>query len=744
MKTIILLFSMLLAPWVSSQDIADAPAGKSMAVYADFNADGHRDFYATNPEGKDRMFLFRDGKNQDFTDRVHLGGQTDTVFAHVVDLDGNDFPDLALIKEDGTLKVMLNKRGIFSDVSSDPAHDATAKAASVVTVTGTTTVGGLVIAQATRICPVSMDDQASTACIKASSTPTLGLLYPQTVNLNVAGTGASVSQAAVTFYGQFTSQRTGSSIAGLGDINGDGVADWIYGSNGPNASGFNNGEAVVVSGRDGSAIYTYTGAVNHAALGSAVADAGDVNNDGTSDFVIGKPQSQTPGFAEVYSGVDGSLLYSFSGNGTGDSFGVAVAGAGDVNGDGYDDVIAGPHVYLLSIQGPSYARVFSGFDGSLLYHLTGSSTEVDFFGNAVSGLDDVNGDGKDDFIVGAPGNNSFTGQATVFSGLNGAAIHTLNGFESDSSFGRAVNNAGDIDGDGTADLIVGSPNENGGIGTYAGAARVFSGATGALIYTFTGNAASDRFGSAVAGDQDLDGDGVPELIIGAPQDFPTGTGAGYVAVYSGATGSLMYTFNGEEIDEYFGREVDLMPGAALVGAPYYSAQINTGGRAMAYALSAVGMGTSNPSDRLQVTGIIHSTVGGLKFPDGTIQADLNRGADGPQGPTGPKGPDGPQGPNASGVRLLNGSNGPNISIVGTGAMSVTSSGSNITLKVGANTCTWGSKTYTPGARCYTNPTNCPTGIGWRATRQTCKTDGTWQTSTSSLCYNPSPTPICGF
>jgi hypothetical protein len=137
-------------------------------------------------------------------------------------------------------------------------------------------------------------------------------------------------------------------------------------------------------------------------FGSSVSDAGDVNGDGVDDLIVGAPGNGgfNPGNVQVFSGVDGSVLYNFDGDSGSDRFGVSVSGAGDVNGDGFDDLIVGAVLDNDNGFQSGSARVFSGSDGSVLYNLDGDSAR-DGFGGSVSGLGDVNGDGVADFIVGA-------------------------------------------------------------------------------------------------------------------------------------------------------------------------------------------------------------------------------------------------------------------------------------------------------------------------------------------------------
>ena len=152
-------------------------------------------------------------------------------------------------------------------------------------------------------------------------------------------------------------------------------------------------------------LFTFDFDLHNDDFGISVSGAGDVNGDGFADLIVGDQEDDNngtrSGSARVLSGVDGSVLYNFDGDSADDRLGSSVSGAGDVNGDGFADLIVG--AYLDDNNGVSSgsAKVYSGIDGSVLYTFYGDSSG-DLFGYSVSGAGDVNGDGKPDLIVGPP------------------------------------------------------------------------------------------------------------------------------------------------------------------------------------------------------------------------------------------------------------------------------------------------------------------------------------------------------
>ena len=344
-------------------------------------------------------------------------------------------------------------------------------------------------------------------------------------------------------------------MASAGDVNDDGFDDFLVAAPFDDTVGADAGRVQVRSGFDGSVIWTLDGAAGDR-FGNSVHAVGDADGDGSGDFVVGAPGSNTsaPGYAILYSGATGTAMHTINGALAGDRVGFSVRGAGDVNGDGYDDVVVGaPQLGT----GAGFARVISGFDGSVLHALTAGGTTN--FGFSVGPAGDVNADGYADVVVGDPASAGF-GNARVFSGLDGSVLHFLADGAVGSNFGFSSCGVGDVDNDGFDDVACSASHTVG-----AGAVRVFSGATGTLLFSLTGSTAGDFFGISVSPAGDMNADGNADVLVGAPQ-IGNG-GPGYARVFSGADQSILYTYRGEVAGEQFGLEVGSAGHVDLDGYP---------------------------------------------------------------------------------------------------------------------------------------------------------------------------------
>ena len=355
----------------------------------------------------------------------------------------------------------------------------------------------------------------------------------------------------------------GQSVATAGDVNGDGCADVIVGSADYDTGGGNIGIALVwygganglgTDGTVANADWSDTGSLN-AFFGRSVATAGDVNGDGFSDIIVGAERDAngqaTEGRAFVYRGSgDGIRTTSTDGLPADQALanmGWSVAGAGDVNNDGYSDVIVGAPDYDNGIGFVGAAFVFHGSAANLSnafdWAAYGGSLNQSF-GVSVAGAGDVNGDGYSDVIVGddmypAGTGNPPWGRAYVYlgssSGLAASAAWFDLGDEDNGRFGHSVASAGDVNGDGYSDILVGA---HGAGSSFAGKAFAYLGSSTGLPatpnWTVTGSGFGTNLGSSVASAGDVNGDRYSDVVIGAPGHDAEGA----VFVYNGSGAGL--------------------------------------------------------------------------------------------------------------------------------------------------------------------------------------------------------------
>ena len=362
------------------------------------------------------------------------------------------------------------------------------------------------------------------------------------------------SKNAQSLPGYFNQMLSGSSICAVGDVDGDGCTDLVVGGRGPYAS--TSTECLVVSGRtlDLLTAIAPPPLANVSQFGVALDAPGDVDADGVPDVLIGAPGGVDCGFsgcfgslrgvASVHSGAVQTAVQTWEGAAEGDRLGFDVASIGDVDGDGVSDVALGAPqrpVEAVGTTGAGYVRLHSGRTGALLGTLTGAALG-DGFGWEVAGPGDVDGDGHVDVLVRSPWAGGLVpgaGRVDLFRASDGAPLHAWLGASDDEDFGH-VAGAGDVDGDGLPDVLIGVPGHDGPAGVDAGVARVHSGVTGAVLLELEGPAAHARLGISLCGLGDLDGDGRGELLVGAaPTTIPPGPKP-FARVYAGRGGAVVY------------------------------------------------------------------------------------------------------------------------------------------------------------------------------------------------------------
>ena len=391
-----------------------------------------------------------------------------------------------------------------------------------------------------------------------------------------------LSKSNASFLGEDAHDFSGCSVAGAGDVNGDGYDDILIGAKYNEEGGNEAGQTYLILGKESgwamdtdlsASAASFWGEDQYDRSGCSVAGAGDVNGDGYDDILIGAFWERDGGdrAGQTYlilgkasgwsidtdlSASDASLL----GEGPLDFSGSSVAGAGDVNGDGYDDILIGAYYDDDGGDHAGQTYLILGKASGWAMDVDLSASDASFWGEAywdwsgcsVAGAGDVNGDGYDDILIGAPSNNEVgnsAGQTYLILGKASGWAMDTNLSASDASFlgvdacdysGRSVTGAGDVNGDGYDDILIGEAD----VGNAGCSHLILGKASGWTMdidlsssdASFEEECANDYLLLSVACAGDVNGDGYDDILIGAPGNDDSGN-------YSGQTYLILSGYN---------------------------------------------------------------------------------------------------------------------------------------------------------------------------------------------------------
>ncbi|MGB0133703.1 integrin alpha [Dokdonella sp.] len=651
-------------------DQANAALGWSVAMAGDVNGDGFGDVlvgapYYDNGQADEGSAFVYFGSSGTFNTSPNAPFELDNAGAHFGwsvagggDLNGDGFADMIVGApeytngqvQEGAVAIYFGGSSSFNNTLDAliQSNQASASFGNSVSVAGDVNADGYadVIIGAYRFDSGLSDEGAA-------------FVYhggPGTSFDSFADSGLGIDQSDAYF---------GFSVAGAGDVNGDGFADVLVGASGYNNGESNEGVAAIFLGSS-SGVFPFPHALlqadqANAEFGASVAGAGDINGDGFGDVIVGAPRFDQKlnglpladsGAAFVYFGsstlfdADADAQLNFD---QADArVGTSVAGAGDLNGDGYADVVVGAPNYEQSQTDEGAARIYHGSaDGLNVLEVARFRGQQAFakLGQSVAGGADVNGDGFSDLLLGVPAydaGQTDEGAVFVYRGgvgeLDDSADALLEVDQHSVSLGWSVAGAGDVNGDGFADVIVGAPYFDAGE-VDEGAAFVYLGGANGLntlvdVVRLESNQAGARFGHSVASAGDVNGDGYTDLIVGAPRYDTLSVDAGAMFVFLGGSSgieAIAHTqIQSNQFEAYFGSSV---AGAGdingdgfadvIIGAEAYDFGQTDEGAAFVYLGSASGV--VDQSVRLesnQVGAMMGRSVAGAGDVNGDGFADV--------------------------------------------------------------------------------------------------------------------------
>ena len=412
--------------------------------------------------------------------------------------------------------------------------------------------------------------------VRPTRRKSLAVSVTATLLLGAVSGQSKARHRILTIDGDQPDSRFGYYAATIGDIDQDGVPDLVASADwgGPTNR---EGTVFVFSGRSGKQLYRFEGDDPNDRLGTSVAGVGDIDKDGYPDIAAGAHwddnNGTNSGMVRFFSGKDGSIIRSVDGHQAGARLGENMDGGGDVDNDGYPDLVVGARddgVTTSSKEGA--VVVLSGKDGSVIYRLLGDNPN-DKLGNSVCMIGDLNADGHAEFAGGSHVADNVnvpdTGLVRIFNGKDGTVLKDLYGPTTDIRQGGRID-AGDINQDSFADIIIHTVKDKHPNSTINnGSVRVISGIWIILnigpeeLYKWRGSSTTTGFGNRCAFGGDVNNDGFGDVLV---TQTSVNSGTGEVTIFSGQDGTVIGKFEGDSTGDNFG--VSLCTAGDLNGDGY--------------------------------------------------------------------------------------------------------------------------------------------------------------------------------
>ncbi len=348
-----------------------------------------------------------------------------------------------------------------------------------------------------------------------------------------AGNAGGGFEKSSTLYGPSQAGLFGRCLAPIGDVDGDGIGDLLVGAPGHDEPGItNSGLVQVYSGATQALIHSHPGTMAYETVGIAVTALDDIDADLVLDYAYATRQGG--GTVHLCSGATGTLIRTIPAPVDALEFGSSLHLADDMSGDGVPDLMVGAENSLVAGLAVGKTYLIDTSTGSVIREWSGSAVG-DAFGRQVSSIADINSNGFPEAVIAAPGTDSGglldSGAVVVFDGNTGVELLRVDGTHLSGWFGSSLVGLNDLDGDGLADFAAGSIYDAG-MGVQVGAFGTYSSASGLELLRYTGNDTNEQFAATLAAGGDCDGDGIEDILVGAPGSLYEGR----VYLYSGASG----------------------------------------------------------------------------------------------------------------------------------------------------------------------------------------------------------------